>query len=115
MALDKEETVFGYRHAKKLNIGDLVYWVEWIWDADAPRSLNGGDPLSSRQTKRFGVISDLYVDVREVRQVAMAKVVPMNLKDNKRVYEKSLIVTSIKLVSKGGYISGKKGNRIISE
>jgi hypothetical protein len=115
MALDKEETVFGYRHAKKLNIGDLVYWVEWIRDPDAARGPDGAGPLFSRQTKRFGVISDLYVDVREVRQVAMAKVVPMNSKDNKRVHEKSLIVTSIKLVSKGGYISGKKGNRIISE
>ncbi len=115
MALNKEKPVFGARHAKKLNIGDLVYWVEWVWEPDAPKGPNGGDPLCSRQSKRFGVISELYVEDRDIRKVAMAKVVPMNSKDDKRVHEKNLIVTSVKLVSKGGYISGKKNNRIISE
>jgi|LWDU01.1.fsa_nt_gi hypothetical protein len=115
MALNKEKPVFGSRHAKKLNIGDLVYWVEWIWDPTIKATEKDADPLRSHKSKRFGVISELYVDDRDIRRVAMVKVVPMNSKDNKRIYEKSLIVTSVKLVSKGGYISGKKGNRIISE
>jgi len=115
MTLDKEKTVFGSRHAKKLNIGDLVYWIEWIRDKTGKVDSNGAESLSSRQAKRFGVISELYVDERVERRVAMAKVVPMNSKDDKRVHEKSLIAISIKLVSSGGWSDDKKNNRVISE
>lgn len=115
MTFNKEETVFGARQANKLNIGDLVSWTEWIWEQTGIIEPDGGEPLSSRQKKCFGVISELFIEDREVRKVAMAKVVPMNTKTEKRVYEKNMIATSLKLVSKGGMISGKANNRFISD
>jgi len=45
----------------------------------------------------------------------MAKVVPMNNKKEKSLREKKILVTSLKLVSAGGFISGKTNNRVISE
>jgi hypothetical protein len=45
----------------------------------------------------------------------MAKVVPMNTKTENRVYEKNMLTTSLKLVSKGGIISGKENNGVISD
>ena len=115
MTLNKEAPVFGSRQLKKLNIGDLVYWIEWFVESSAHSVENPEDPLHTRKNKRFGVISELYVEDREHRKVAMAKVVPMNTSNTKHIYEKSMLATSLKLVSKGGMISGKKDNRIISE
>jgi hypothetical protein len=115
MTLKKKETVFGNKKLKKLNVGDLVSWTEWVWDQTGKVEPDGGEPLSSRQTKCIGVISELYIEDRDVRKVAMAKVVPMNNNKEKRLREKSLIVTSLNIVSAGGFISGKKDNRVISE
>ncbi len=115
MVLKVDETIFGNRQLKKLNVGDLVSWTEWIWEQTGKVDLDGGEPLCSRQTKCIGVISDLYVEDRDIRKVAMAKVVPMNNKNEKTLREKSILVTSLKIVSSGGFISGKTNNRVISE
>ena len=115
MTLKKKEVVFGSKQLKKLNIGDLVSWTEWIWEQTGEVDPDGGEPLSSRQTKCIGVISDLYIEDREIRKVAMAKIVPMNNKSEKTLREKSILVTSLNIVSAGGFISGKKNNRVISE
>ncbi len=115
MVFKVKETVFGGRHAEKLNIGDLVSWTEWVWDQTGFVDVDGGEPLSSRQTTSLGVISELYVEDREIRKVAMAKVVPMNTKTNKRIYERSLLVTSLKLISRGGINNVEEGYRGISE
>jgi hypothetical protein len=115
MTFNKEETVFGARQANKLNIGDLVSWTEWVWEQVDIWLEADVEPVATRQKKCFGVISELFIEDREVRKVAMAKVVPMNTKTEKRVYEKNMIATSLKLVSKGGMISGKANNRFISD
>ena len=115
MTFQRNETVFGSRHAKKLKVGDLVSWTEWVWEQTGKMDPDGGEPLYSRQTKCIGVISDLYVEDRDIRKVAMAKVVPMNNKNEKTLREKSILVTSLKIVSSGGFISGKTNNRVISE
>lgn len=115
MVFEVDETIFGNRQLKKLNIGDLVSWTEWIWDPANKVDSDGGDPLCSRQSKCIGVISDLYIEDRDIRRVAMAKVVPMNNKSEKSLREKKILVTSLKLVSAGGFISGKENNRVISE
>ena len=108
MVLKVDETVFGSRHAKKLNIGDLVSWTEWTYEQTGKVELDGSEPMASRQIKCFGVISELFIDDREIRKVAMAKVVPMNTKVEKRLHEKNILATSLKLVSRGGIIGGKK-------
>lgn len=115
MVLKVDETIFGNRQLKKLNIGDLVSWTEWVWENTGQTDPEGGEPLCSRQSKCIGVISDLYVEDRDIRKVAMAKVVPMNNKNEKSLREKKILVTSLKLVSAGGFISGKENNRVISE
>jgi len=115
MVFKADETIFGNKQFKKLNIGDLVSWTEWVWENTGEVDPDGGEPLSARQSKCIGVISELYVEDREIRKVAMAKVVPMNNNKDKSLREKSLLVTSLKLVSSGGYISGKKNNRVVSE
>ena len=115
MVLKIDDTVFGSRHAKKLNIGDLVSWTEWVWEQTEKVEPDGSEPPSSRQVKCFGVISELFVDDREIRKVAMAKVVPMNTKTEKRLHERNMLATSLKLVSRGGIISGKKNYGNISD
>ena len=115
MVLKVDETIFGNRQLKKLNVGDLVSWTEWVWEQTGKMDPDGGEPLYSRQTKCIGVISDLYVEDRDIRKVAMAKVVPMNNKSEKSLREKKILVTSLKLISSGGFISGKTNNRVISE
>ena len=115
MTFIKEETVFGSRQAKKLNVGDLVSWTEWVWEQVDIWLEADVEPVATRQKKCFGVISELFVEDREVRKVAMAKVVPMNTKTENRVYEKNMLTTSLKLVSKGGIISGKENNGFISD
>ncbi len=115
MVLKVDETIFGNRQLKRLNVGDLVSWTEWVWEQTGKVDPSGGEPLCSRQTKCIGVISDLYVEDRDIRKVAMAKVVPMNNKNEKTLREKSILVTSLKIVSSGGFISGKTNNRVISE
>jgi hypothetical protein len=115
MVFKVKETVFGGRQAQKLNIGDLVSWTEWIWEQTGIVEPDGGEPLCSRQTTSLGVISELYVEDREIRKVAMAKVVPMNTKTDKRVYERSFLVTSLKLVSRGGMNNVEEGYRGIGE
>ena len=108
MTFNKEETVFGARQANKLNIGDLVSWTEWVWEQVDIWLETDVEPVATRQKKCFGIISELFIEDREVRKVAMAKVVPMNTKTENRVYEKDMIATSLKLVSKGK-------NRLISD
>ena len=115
MVLKKKEVVFGDKQLRSLNIGDLVSWTEWIWENTGEVDADGGEPLSSRQSKCIGVVSELYIEDREIRKVGMAKVVPMNNKKEKSLREKRILVTSLNLVSAGGFISGKKDNRIISE
>ena len=115
MVFKKTDTVFGNRHLKRLNIGDLVSWTEWAFDPVPIWMEPDVDPLASRQIKCIGVISDLYIEDRDIRKVAMAKVVPMNNKNEKTLREKSILVTSLKIVSSGGFISGKTNNRVISE
>ena len=115
MVLKADETVFGDRQLKKLNIGDLVSWTEWVWEQTENAGDEGGSGVATRQTKCIGVVSELYVEDREVRKVAMAKVVPMNNNKETRLREKRMLVTSLKIISAGGYISGKKNNRVVSE
>ena len=115
MVLKKKDVVFGGSKLKQLNIGDLVSWTEWTWENTSEVDPAVAEPLCSRQSKCIGVISELYVEDRDIRKVAMAKVVPMNNKKEKRLREKKLLVTSLNLVSAGGFISGKKDNRVISE
>ena len=108
MVLKVDDTVFGSRHAKKLKVGDLVSWTEWIFEA-ARGSVE--EPLCDRQTTYLGVISEIYVEDREIRKVAMAKVVPMNSKRDKSVHERPILVTSLKLVSRGNPINADENNR----
>ena len=115
MVFKKTDTVFGDRQLKRLNIGDLVSWTEWTYENIPIWMEPDVDPLRTRQTKCIGVISDLYIEDREIRKVAMAKVVPMNNKKEKSLREKKILVTSLKLISAGGFISGKTDNRGISE
>jgi hypothetical protein len=115
MVLDKEEPVFGSRQLKRLKIGDLVSWVEWLTDYNADPAQNPDDPIRQHKSKRFGVVSELYVEDRVQRRVAMAKVVPMNTINQNHIHEKSLLATSLKLVSKGGMISGEKDNWFLSD
>ena len=115
MVLKKKDVVFGGNKLKLLNIGDLVSWTEWAWENTGEVAPDGDEPLCSRQSKCIGVISELYVEDRDIRKVAMAKVVPMNNKREKSLREKKILVTSLNLVSAGGFISGKKDNRVISE
>lgn len=115
MALNKEEPVFGSRQFKKLKVGDLVSWIEWLVESSAHPVENPEDPLHTRKNKRFGVISELYIEDRVQRRVAMAKVVPMNTINQNHIHEKSLLATSLKLVSKGGMISGEKDNRVVCD
>ena len=115
MVFKKTDTVFGNRQLKRLNIGDLVSWTEWVWEPVDIWLEPDVEPPVSRQTKCIGVISDLYIEDRDIRKVAMAKVVPMNNKKEKSLREKKILVTSLKLVSPGGFISGKTNNRVISE
>jgi hypothetical protein len=115
MAFKVDETIFGNKQFKKLNIGDLVSWTEWIWEQPGIVDPDGSEPVHSRRAECIGIISELYIEDREIRQVAMAKVVPMNNKKDKSLREKNMLVTSLKLVSTGGYIGGKKDNGVISE
>lgn len=109
MALIEQEHVFGGRQLKKLSIGDLVAWIEWNFDSETDL-VTGAD-----KNKRFGVISDLYIEKRADRDVAMAKVIPMNTKTEKHVHEKQIFASSLKLVSKGGKTGGETNNGSISE
>lgn len=111
MVLKTDETVFGSRHAKKLKVGDLVSWNEWSWESQDIWGANGEEKLCNRQVTHLGVISEIYVEDRQIRKVAMAKVVPMNTKTNKRVYERPILVTSLKLVSRGNPINADENNR----
>jgi hypothetical protein len=115
MALSKKEPVFGARQFRKFNVGDMVSWVEWFADYSTDPAQKPEELVGHRQNKRFGVISELYVEDRVERRVAMAKVVPMNTINQNHIHEKSLIATSLKLVSKGGITSGEKNNRLISD
>tara|TARA_B100000073_G_scaffold330761_1_gene319506 strand:- start:59 stop:406 length:348 start_codon:yes stop_codon:yes gene_type:complete len=115
MVFEADEKVFGSRQLKRLNIGDLVSWTEWLWETPVEADLEGKEPLCTRSSTCIGVISELYIEDRDIRKVAMAKVVPMNNKSQKSLREKKILVTSLKLVSAGGFISGKKNNRVISE
>lgn len=111
MVLKIDETVFGHRHAKKLKVGDLVSWSEWAWDVDGISATDSGEKLCDRQTTHLGVISEMYVEDREIRKVAMAKVVPMNTKRDKSIHERPILVTSLKLVSRGVPINADEDNR----
>ncbi len=111
MVLKVDDTVFGSRHAKKLKIGDLVSWNEWTWETDGIAVSDSGERLCDRQTTYLGVISEIYVEDREIRKVAMAKVVPMNSKRDKSVHERPILVTSLKLVSRGNPINADENNR----
>lgn len=115
MVFEADENVFGSRQLRRLNVGDLVSWTEWLQEAPTETASEDKEPLYSRSSTCIGVISDLYVEDRDIRKVAMAKVVPMNNKGEKSLREKRMLVTSLKLISAGGLISGKKNNRVISE
>ena len=115
MVFKNTDSVFGDRQMKRLNVGDLVSWTEWVWDPREKADPSRSEAIRSHQSKCIGVISELYVEDRDIRKVAMAKVVPMNNNKEKSLREKKILVTSLKLVSAGGFISGKKNNRVISE
>jgi hypothetical protein len=79
--------IFGYTQYKRLNIGDLVSWIE----LGEYNIIAAPDKI-----KKFGVISQLLVAHRGDRKVALAKVIPLNNVER----EKEILVISLEIVNK---------------
>jgi len=87
-----DEEPFGIRSLERLDVGDLVKWSE----------------LSARgysKEPKFGIISELYLDKRGNRDVALARVYTItNSKNNLSLLgnEKEVLVVNLELISKVG-------------
>ncbi len=82
-----KDSVFGLSQYKKLNIGDIVSWSELQ---------QHGKITIPIKTKKFGIISNLFIADRGDRKVALAKVVPLNESNN----EKEILAISLEIVTK---------------
>ena len=86
------EEPFGIRSLERLDVGDLVKWSELSAQGYA-------------KEPKFGIISDLYLDKRGNRDIALAKVYAIkNSKNNLSLLgnEKEVLVVSLELLSKVG-------------
>ena len=85
------EEPFGKEMMEKLNIGDLVRWVD----------LRGG---YERDTHTIGIISDLYLEKRGGRLVALAKINMTTTSGNHDFpnREKDILVVNLEVLSKIG-------------
>ena len=84
------EEPFGIRSMERLDIGDLVQWSEL-------------GPDGCNQEKKVGIISDLYLEKRGSRNVALAKINEIvKSKSNLSLLgrEKEILVVSLHILSK---------------
>lgn len=82
-----DNDIFGYYQYVKLKIGDFVSWTELP---------NEKGIILPDKTKKFGVISHLYIAHRGDRRVAIARVIPFS----EEVKEKDVLVISLQIVQK---------------
>ena len=83
------EAPFGIRSLERLNIGDFVRWRELSDDGRVKKPL-------------FGLITDLYVEMRGNRNVALAKVAQISSYKNNLAAmgkEKEILAVCLELVS----------------
>jgi hypothetical protein len=84
------EEPFGIKSMERLNIGDLVQWSEL-------------GPSGYKQEKRVGVISELYLEKRGSRNVALARINEITKSKNNLSLigrERVVLVVSLHVLSK---------------
>jgi hypothetical protein len=97
MKLNQHDTPLGYYKYKELSIGDLVQWSELA------------DNLN-KKSKKVGIVSELYVEHRGRREVAIAKVHEVtNSKPNLAALGagKEILVINLEILSKVNTKNGK--------
>ena len=85
-----DEEPFGIRSMERLDVGDLVQWSEL-------------GPNGYKQEKKIGIISELYLEKRGSRSVALAKINEIvKSKSNLSLLgrEKEILVVSLHVLSK---------------
>ncbi len=85
------EEPFGFKNLKKLDVGDLVRWSEL-------------EKTGYKQEKKVGIISELYLEQRGNRNVAIAKVHEVTNKKNLSPMgrQREILVVNLELLSKVG-------------
>jgi hypothetical protein len=85
------EKPFGFKNLKKLDVGDLVRWSEL-------------EKTGYKQEKKVGIISELYLEQRGNRNVAIAKVYEVTNKQNVSPMgrRREILVVNLELLSKVG-------------
>tara|TARA_R100000008_G_scaffold15633_1_gene7623 strand:+ start:210 stop:497 length:288 start_codon:yes stop_codon:yes gene_type:complete len=91
MKKTSEQNVLGGLLLERYDVGDLVSWSVQVNE-------------HGNKIKELGVISDLYVAERGDRDVAIAKVLPLE----NSLIEKELLIMSVELVSKAKKKNGDK-------
>ena len=84
------EEPFGIKSMERLDVGDLVQWSEL-------------GPDGCNQEKKMGVISDLYLEKRGSRNVALAKINEITKSKNNLSLlgkQKEILVVSLHVLSK---------------
>tara|TARA_R100001594_G_C3966502_1_gene246726 strand:+ start:302 stop:670 length:369 start_codon:yes stop_codon:yes gene_type:complete len=90
MKINQHDTPLGYHKYRELSIGDLVQWSEL-------------SDNFKQKSKKVGIISDLYVEHRGRREVAIAKVHELtNSKPNLTILGvgKEVLVINLEILSK---------------
>ena len=85
-----DEEPFGIRSMERLDVGDLVQWAEL-------------GPNGYKQEKKIGIISELYLEKRGSRNVALARINEIaKSKNNLSLLgrEKEVLVVSLHVLSK---------------
>jgi|TARA_R110000782_G_scaffold178373_1_gene269235 hypothetical protein len=86
-----DEEPFGIKFLKKLDVGDLVRWSEL-------------GKTGYKQEAKVGIISELYLERRGNRNVALAKVHEVTNKKNLSPMgrQREILVVNLELLSKVG-------------
>ncbi len=90
--LYKSEYIYGGNKIDTFSIGDLVHWSRW-----------GQIEGKVASTKRMGVILEIFVENKSGRDVAYARILPIEKDEGEEVKK---LLTTVYLVSKGE----EKGN-----
>jgi hypothetical protein len=85
--MKKKQSIFGDSQINKIGTGDIVRWHTLKRDGER------------EYVENIGIITNVYIDFRGGREVAMAKVIPLGDKSSGSK-EIEIFLACIKLVSK---------------
>ena len=83
------EHIFGDSKLKKIKRGDLVRWHTLLKDSDTPA-----------YKTNIGIVTNVSVDNRGGRKVAMAKIIPLG-SDSTGMAEIEIFLACLNVISKG--------------